>query len=296
MVLYAEITITGKDLDFISVIYSLCFGFPLGIVMSVIDIALNLNLRNRNLWPSWCYTYYKITNRRECHFGYQYKTGLNVLKEKFNFDGSCCGGGLYFTTKEHLHNFCDYGCWVREVKVPFWSLMVKDPSSSAHCTKWRADRIILGAKYPLYDTDTIIDLDLKVEGDILKWACKSGNIRVLKHGHQNLTKCLRDFNDYSMCSKWLSFSGNTDAMDWWIKSGFKFKCDRFMIAEAVYRNQIKTLEWFLENAEIRHCKGGFVREDIKIKGRKKIPRNIITVLKKLETKSKSFNLHPFYNT
>jgi len=94
--------------------------------------------------------YYKITNEQENHHGFQYVDGLNILKEQFEVDPriSCCAGGLYFTTKEYIHNFYGFGCWVREVFLPTDNpnfVYVKDPSGD----KWRANMIILGEKYPL---------------------------------------------------------------------------------------------------------------------------------------------------
>ena len=45
--------------------------------------------------------YFKITNAKENHHGFQYVDGLNVLIEEFNDDpnDSCCAGGLYFTRR-----------------------------------------------------------------------------------------------------------------------------------------------------------------------------------------------------
>jgi len=90
-------------------------------------------------------TYYKVTNKNECHHGYQYKDGLNILEEKFNDDStaSCCAGGFYFTDYEHLPIFFEYGIWIREVTIPEDAKVVKDPSGD----KWRTDKIIFGKKY-----------------------------------------------------------------------------------------------------------------------------------------------------
>ena len=51
--------------------------------------------------------YYKIINKKWKHHGYQYVPGLNVLQEKFNDNpnDSCCAGGFYFTTVDHILNF-----------------------------------------------------------------------------------------------------------------------------------------------------------------------------------------------
>lgn len=57
--------------------------------------------------------YYKITNERECHNGYQYKTGPNVLSTEFAEAGSCVPGGLYFSNKENIHHFYNRGIYTR---------------------------------------------------------------------------------------------------------------------------------------------------------------------------------------
>jgi len=98
--------------------------------------------------------YYKITNLREKHKGYQYKTGLNVLDMPFQLEGDCVSGGLYFATIDALHMFASFGVWVREVRLPLDARYVKVGN------KYRADKIYLGgrvhigsvlakAKYPL---------------------------------------------------------------------------------------------------------------------------------------------------
>ena len=45
-------------------------------------------------------TYYKITNKNECHHKFQYKDGLNIDTNEFQEEGSCVPNGLYFSDKE----------------------------------------------------------------------------------------------------------------------------------------------------------------------------------------------------
>ncbi len=40
--------------------------------------------------------FYKVTNSKEKHNGYQYQYGLNILDKEFEMTGSCVPGGLYF--------------------------------------------------------------------------------------------------------------------------------------------------------------------------------------------------------
>lgn len=92
-------------------------------------------------------TYYKVTNAIECHNGYKYRDGLNILNSGFddNPEHSCVHGRLYFTDYEHLPMFLEYGMYIREVKIPEDARVVKDGTD-----KWGADRLILERKYHIY--------------------------------------------------------------------------------------------------------------------------------------------------
>jgi len=105
--------------------------------------------------------YFKITNYEECHYGYQYHDGLNILKEPFdaNPDHSCCKGGLYFTSERYVHKFYDYGCWVREVFLPTDNPNFRCIADPRGC-KWRSNMIILGKRYKL-NIDTILIFGLE---------------------------------------------------------------------------------------------------------------------------------------
>ena len=85
-------------------------------------------------------TFFKITNKNENHNGYQYKNGLNILDKPFEKEGSCVKGGLYFTSVEYIFKFLDYGCYLREIKLPKDCQWIKDPEGD----KFRADKLIFG--------------------------------------------------------------------------------------------------------------------------------------------------------
>ena len=65
--------------------------------------------------------FYKITNAAEKHNGFQYRDGLNVLKQKFSDDpNELCGpGGLYFTNVKNIIEYMCYGIYLRSVKLPW---------------------------------------------------------------------------------------------------------------------------------------------------------------------------------
>jgi len=90
-------------------------------------------------------TYYKVTTKTENHHGFQYKDGVNVLKQKFNSNpkASCVRGGFYFTDKKNILHFLGYGYWVREILIPTNAQVILCPDKN----KWRTDKIILEKKY-----------------------------------------------------------------------------------------------------------------------------------------------------
>jgi len=90
-------------------------------------------------------TYYKVTNKEECHIGLQYKDGLNIDPLPFNDDQeqSSIPGGIYFTDAEHIFMFLLFGCFIREINIPKDAKVVKDTDGN----KWRADRVIFGRRY-----------------------------------------------------------------------------------------------------------------------------------------------------
>lgn len=108
-------------------------------------------------------TFLKITNRDENHFKFQYKDGLNILREPFNDNPkeSCCAGGFYFTTDKHIDKFYNLGDNLRVVELPHNDpdfKMVMDPKQN----KWRANKIILKEKYPLSKPSTYEKFGLKL--------------------------------------------------------------------------------------------------------------------------------------
>lgn len=126
--------------------------------------------------------FWKITNEKECHNGYQYQDGLNVLYEPFNDDpeASRVKGGLYFTDEENICFFLDRGVFLREVILPtnFRELKVIVDSER---NEWRANMIYFGKKYDLRDIciNEVIDND-NFNGKWLMWAMTYGHFKVVK--------------------------------------------------------------------------------------------------------------------
>jgi hypothetical protein len=90
--------------------------------------------------------YFKITNRKETHHGFQYQDGLNVDDQPFNPSGCCSGGGLYFTTLENLHMFEHFGVNIRPIVVPSGVPIYDEVCTSI--THWNCHKFHYKSKAP----------------------------------------------------------------------------------------------------------------------------------------------------
>lgn len=61
--------------------------------------------------------YFKILAKSLIHRDLKYKEGLNEDIIPFNPSGECCSGGLYFTNKHYIHNYCGYGDLLAEIEL-----------------------------------------------------------------------------------------------------------------------------------------------------------------------------------
>ncbi|AQN68743.1 ankyrin repeat protein [Saudi moumouvirus] len=134
--------------------------------------------------------YFKITNDDECHHGFQYKDGLNVLKGEFNnSQDSCVPGRLYFSDPENILKFLNYGIYLREVFLPIDNpdfKMIKDPDGD----KYGANMIILGKRRDLRDPETwkymiSIGVDIYAKNYALKWASNNVHFEIFKYLIEN---------------------------------------------------------------------------------------------------------------
>ena len=135
-------------------------------------------------------TFYKITNKYENHNQFQYKTGLNILKQKFEPNLDCGPGGLYFAEKIDILDWCNLGENIREVQIPVTAKLCKLSK------KYKADRIILLDKYPLYSLKTFRKLFGRcVEKTV--FTMKNYFLRYLKLTRDSLEDQFKFFNKRS---------------------------------------------------------------------------------------------------
>ena len=175
--------------------------------------------------------YFKITNEYEIHNGFVYKDGLNILTEEFNDDpqASCVAGGFYFTTKEFIHDFYHYGCYLRVIELPIGDLvaesqvdrmersnpdfkMIKDPQGN----KYRANKIILKERYSLDDIETYNKFGIKCP--TLQQSAYHGHLQMVKYliGKQS---DIHTDNEYEYALIWSARNGHLEVVKYLIEKG-----------------------------------------------------------------------------
>lgn len=205
--------------------------------------------------------YYKITNARENHNGFQYKDGLNVLQEPFNDDphAHCCKGGLYFTDVKNIFLYLHYGVYLREIFLPTDN---PDFKMVADIDKYRANMLVLGKRYNLSDVATIkmlIDNGANVNAGksyVLKWSIHNGYTNIAQYlmGLDGLDKnrSQQAINDYVQQSNY----------DYKIMKTLKeigadidlHHNDDAMLMYYVDRNDLKSVQYLVEHGANIHAR------------------------------------------
>ena len=97
-------------------------------------------------------TFYKFTNIKENHFGYQYVDGLNIDINEFDINGGeCSKGGLYFTSEKYINQWMIFNEYVRIVTIP------DDARVCIYNTKFKSNKIFVKPKIRIYDSDLLSD-------------------------------------------------------------------------------------------------------------------------------------------
>lgn len=172
--------------------------------------------------------YFKITNEKENHHGFQYKNGLNLLLGKFNENpkDSCCEGGMYFTDAKNILKFLDHGIYLREVYLPLNPdlKMIKDKTGN----KWRANMIILGERYELSNVETfkmLIESGANIHDDddyVLRWSAFNGHVKVVRF----LIKSGADIHaQYDYALRLGALNGHLEVVRLLIESGATVRAD-----------------------------------------------------------------------
>ena len=187
--------------------------------------------------------YYKITNKDEKHNGMQYKTGLNVDILPFNPKGNCEPGGIYFS-REDILAFLDYGCWIREVKLPKDAQVYENPDKPK---KWKANKVILGCKYKITakKIQQLIDEGANAnDSDAIKWAAVNGHLEIVKV----LIKNGCNANNYAAL-RYATKNGHLEIVKVLIKNGANAN-DFYAIYHAAKNGHLEIVKVLIKNGFI----------------------------------------------
>jgi len=188
-------------------------------------------------------TYLKITNAEENHNGLQYHDGLVEDIVPFESEGSCCAGGIYFTTPEYICGYLGFGVNVREVTVPEDAQMVKDPEGN----KWRASAVILGPKRSLSEVSTwkwlvSVGADIHAyEDEAVKYASEHGHLEVVKY-LVSLGADIHAGDDWAIV--WASGNGHLEVVKYLVSLGADIHAyDDYAIRFASYNSYLEVVEY-----------------------------------------------------
>ena len=164
---------------------------------------------------------FKITNYEEIHNRLQYHDGLVEDPLPFNPSGSCIPGGIYFSGRDIL-GFCYYGdeSWIREVTIPEGTRVVRDPEEGP--VKYRAKRVILGSRKPLWNVETFEWLekngvDIHIDDDkALRYAASEGYLNIVKYLIERGSD-VHAFNDKAL--RWAVFNGHLNIVKYLVEHG-----------------------------------------------------------------------------
>ena len=199
--------------------------------------------------------YYKIFNAEEKHHGFQYHDGLNVDTIPFNSNpkSSCCKGGLYFTTIEHICNFSDYGCYLREVEVPKGVKIIRDPEGD----KYRAHSLFLHERKDLNDVETwkfLVEQGANIHADkdsALRWASRNGYLEIVKYLVEHGAD-IHALNDYAL--RFASANGHLEIVKFLVKQGANIHaCEDYALRWASYYGHIEVVEFLVEQGADIHA-------------------------------------------
>uniref|UniRef100_A0A6G6ABB4 Ankyrin repeat-containing protein n=1 Tax=Borely moumouvirus TaxID=2712067 RepID=A0A6G6ABB4_9VIRU len=190
--------------------------------------------------------YFKLTNKNEYHYDYQYDDGLNTLEGNFNDDPNDLfgSGRFYFSSRENICQYLNHeSFFLRQVFLPD-----NDPDFKIinYGTYFGTNKIILGKKYSLYDVDTLKymlsnGINIRAANDaLMKWYCQKGYINgVDLLLSENIPV---DIEDNSLIQI-ASFYKHLELVKFLVTKGANPKC-----------NNDRCIRWAAENGDIEMVK------------------------------------------
>lgn len=192
--------------------------------------------------------FFKVTNKEECHHGFQYRDGLNIDTVPFRSTGSCVAGGLYFTDSESIASFYDCGVWVREVHLPRGHQKFQvDKDPAERCSKWRASCIILGRRVSIFDAVGCRSIGAPIMS--MDQASRRGSVAILEWWKSS--KLQVEYTESAMT--WATMFAHLTVLNWWKNSGLKLKYNNDAIDIASRYGELHALEWWRSSGlELRY--------------------------------------------
>jgi len=193
--------------------------------------------------------YFKITNETENHHGFQYKDGLNILDKEFdaNPDNHRSICGLYFATLDHIHEFLDFGIYLRVIELPFGD---SDFKMINYGTKFRANKIILKNRYLLSDIETHKKFNLDINSTF-RWASSNGHLEVVKFLVEKGADIHADDN-YAFC--WASKNGHLEVVKFLVEKGADIHANNNVALRLASMNaQLEIIKFLVEKGVDIHA-------------------------------------------
>lgn len=99
------------------------------------------------LFPELSERLVKLTNKKECHYGFRFKTGLNKDNIKFNPTGKCEPGGIYFTDVNNIPRWLGYGD--NGMKYCRFVTLKRNSKVYVEDNAFKADKFILSDRFKI---------------------------------------------------------------------------------------------------------------------------------------------------
>uniref|UniRef100_A0A6C0EBZ1 DUF4116 domain-containing protein n=1 Tax=viral metagenome TaxID=1070528 RepID=A0A6C0EBZ1_9ZZZZ len=152
-------------------------------------------------------TFWKVMNDKECHFGFQYKDGLNIDTHQFNGTDKY---GLYFVDLEYLPKYMFKGQIIRRVAIP------DDANVYALDECFKADKIILCEKFdiknfPYWHLNDFCLNAVKKNGLLLSYVINKTDEQIKEAVKQNGNALLfvkKSKQNYELCKTAITTTGN----------------------------------------------------------------------------------------
>jgi hypothetical protein len=172
--------------------------------------------------------YFKVFDESDKHHDFQYHDGINEEPE--------CGNGMFFTTREHIHKFYEYGTYIRKV-IPLGKVI------QVGRDKFKTNKLELKKRYWLGDLNTYKELNIPMIN--MNISSMHGFISILKWWKENVDELV--YSDVAM--DLASAFGHVDVLNWW-----KENVDELLYSELAFdwaskKGHVNVLKWLKENVD-----------------------------------------------